>query len=62
MLSRGVLVFTLDGAVSAIRDASVAASYVQAMDVVDGEHEAFFTVGGDIMRPSVRPMTRSGSG
>jgi hypothetical protein len=25
------------------------------MDVVDGEHEAFFTLGGYIMRPSLRP-------
>jgi hypothetical protein len=53
--SQGVLVNAADGEVLAFRDAGIAASYVVAVDVRDGEYEAFFTVGGDVLQPSVRP-------
>jgi hypothetical protein len=53
--SQGVLVIAADGEVTAFRDAGMAASYVEAVDVRGGEYEAFFTVGGDVLQPSVRP-------
>jgi hypothetical protein len=54
-LSQGVLVITADGDVMAFRDAAMAASYMEAVDVRAGEYEAFFTVGGDVLQPGVRP-------
>jgi hypothetical protein len=45
--SQGVLVITADGEVMAFRDAGIAASYVEAVDVRDGEYEASLTIGGD---------------
>ena len=53
--SQGVLVISADGEVMAFRDAGIAASYMEAVDVRDGEYEAFFTIGGDVLQPSVRP-------
>jgi hypothetical protein len=53
--SRGVLVITADGDVMAFPDADMATDYVKAVDVRDGEYEAFFTIDGDVLQPSVRP-------
>jgi hypothetical protein len=52
---QGVLIITADGEVMAFRDAGMAASYVEAVDVRDGEYQAFLTLGGDVLQPSVRP-------
>jgi hypothetical protein len=54
-LSQGILVIGSDGEVMAFRDAVAAASYVEAVDVRDGEYEAFFTIAGDVLHPSIRP-------
>lgn len=55
--SPGVLLIACDGDVLAFRDAGTAARYVEAIDVKDGEYDddVFYTVGGSILRPSVRP-------
>jgi len=49
--SQGVLVITADGDVMAFRDAGIAASYVEAVDVREGEYEAFFTIDGTSCSP-----------
>jgi hypothetical protein len=58
--SQGVLVITADGDVMAFRDAGMAASYVEAVDVRDGEYEAFSQLAATSCSPPYDPTTRSG--
>ena len=58
--SQGVLVNAADGEVLAFRDAGIAASYVVAVDVRDGEYEASSRLVVTSCSPPYDPTTRSG--
>jgi hypothetical protein len=58
--SQGLLVIAADGEVTAFRDAGMAASYVEAVDVRGGEYEAFSRLAVTSCSPPSDPTTRSG--